>query len=206
MHTHSRVGIVVGTAVAAALGGGAIALAAFSPVDSNGAVNACYSQKNGALRVVAPGSKCSNGEAALVWAQAGVPGPAGPAGPAGALSCADELRILAAVPAFAVTPGCQTSSSPSPAPSTVTLTGVTAAQVGVGQQGTGIVTLSAPAPVDTTVAISSSDPTVATAGNAVVLSGASAGTFTIHGISTGSAVLTATLGADSRTTTVTVTP
>ncbi len=42
----------------------------------------------------------------------GAAGPQGPAGPAGSLSCADELRIQAAVPAFQLSPACVPSVTP----------------------------------------------------------------------------------------------
>jgi hypothetical protein len=51
---------------------------------SDGVVNACYSKKSGAVRLVKAGKKCNKGEKATSWSQEGPAGPAGPAGPQGA--------------------------------------------------------------------------------------------------------------------------
>src|SRR5438046_811398 len=52
------------------------------------AVNACYSKKTGAVRIITSG-RCKSAEYAITWnksaaGQAGKPGPPGPHGPAGA--------------------------------------------------------------------------------------------------------------------------
>ena len=217
MNRHSRVSIVIGTAVAAAVGGGAVALAAFSPVDGSGQISACYSQKNGALRVVTPGGKCATGESPLMWAQKGVPGPsgatgaagaAGPAGPAGSLGCADELRILAAAPAFAVRPTCLPSPAPSASNVVPALAAVspvqTAVIVGSVNVPVATVALTAPAVGDTTVTVTSGSTGVLTVGNATVPSGQTTATVLGSAVSAGSSLLTATLGTDTKTTSVTV--
>ena len=210
--------VVAGTAVAV-LGGGAIALAAFSPVDSaTGAISSCYSQKSGALRVVAPGAKCANGESPLAWAQQGVPGPSGaagpsgapgPAGPAGSLSCADELRILAAAPAFAVTPQCLPSPAPTASSALPTLASISPLQtspvVGGNNVPVATVTLTAPALSDTTVAVTSGSSSVLSVSSVTVPTGQTTAAVLGNPLSAGTAILTATLGADpSKTTSVTV--
>jgi hypothetical protein len=89
MLTRSRLAVVVGATTAGVLGAAAVAVAAISPVGSDGTITGCFSQKNGALRVVNAGASCATGETALKWAQQGPAGPvgatgaAGPAGPAG---------------------------------------------------------------------------------------------------------------------------
>jgi hypothetical protein len=50
--------------------------------DSGGVIHACYSDSNGALRLV-DGATCKSHETALSWNTQGVPGPVGPQGPAG---------------------------------------------------------------------------------------------------------------------------
>ena len=46
-------------------------------------INACYSDRNGALRIVVDSSACSKSETYISWNQAGPSGPQGPAGPTG---------------------------------------------------------------------------------------------------------------------------
>ena len=203
MRTWQRVGTVaVGAAVVAA-GGGAVALAAFSPVDAQGQVHSCYSTKNGALRVVAPGSRCSGSELPLVWGQRGPAGPAGaagPQGPAGALDCADELRILAAAPSFEVSPACAAPPPPDDGED-VALSGfdvasVTVAVGGVTEIG---VLLTAPAAHDTVVSLTVLDGTVASVRGGVVPAGQSRGAVLVDGVAPGSTTLTAGLGGASDT-------
>jgi hypothetical protein len=204
----SRIVLVVGTALAAAVGGGAVALAAFSPVDGSGQINACYAQKNGALRVVVPGARCSNGESSLLWAQQGVPGPAGPAGPAGTLSCADELRIAAAAPAFAVTPSCAPTPTPTASTAAPALASITPAQPtlvpGALNVPVATVALTAPAAGDTTVQVTSASTGVVVVGSATVPSGQTSAAVLGSTLAAGTSVLTATLGTDTKSTTVTV--
>lgn len=70
--------VVVGlVAAAAAVGRGAQA-------DAGPAINACYSLKDGTLRVVAPGQACGKGEQSLQWNLAGPKGDPGAPGAAGA--------------------------------------------------------------------------------------------------------------------------
>ena len=214
MNTLTRTSTVVAAACVAVAAGGAVALAAFSPVNtSTGEISSCYSQKNGALRVVAPGAKCAAGEAALLWAQrgpTGLTGAAGPTGPAGTLSCADELRIQAAVPAFAVTPACAPTGTPTtaPTPAAITLTGFTATAgpivIGSSNVAVATITLSAPVATDTTVTVTSSAPSVLTVANVTIPVGQSSAVVQGNAVSVGTAQLTATLGSDTKTASVTV--
>jgi hypothetical protein len=223
MNRKSRISIVIGGAVAVAVGGAAVALATFSPVDGNGQINACYAQKNGALRVVTPGAKCAAGETSLLWAQQGVPGPsgppgvagpAGPTGPAGSLSCADELRIAAAAPAFALTPSCLPTPSPTPSPSASSalpaLGTISPVQGKLVPNSTNVpvatVTLTSPAVGDTTVQVTSSNQGVLMVTATTVASGQTSAQVLGNTLSVGSTVLTATLAGDTRTTSVTVSP
>jgi hypothetical protein len=75
--------IIVASAVAVAIGGGAIAYASIP--DSKGVIHGCYTVKGGALRVIdtAKGQTCATGQHALNWNQKGPQGPPGPPGPAG---------------------------------------------------------------------------------------------------------------------------
>ncbi|MFY9580509.1 MAG: hypothetical protein WAQ33_14445 [Gaiellaceae bacterium] len=54
--------------------------------DSNGIIQGCYANKDGALRVIDPATSqtCLNKETAVTWNQTGPQGPVGPRGPAGA--------------------------------------------------------------------------------------------------------------------------
>lgn len=82
-------GRVVGTAMALALGAGAVAMAAIP--DGSGTIHACYAatahgrDQQGAVRVIDParGQACASNEAALNWNTTGPRGPQGPAGPTG---------------------------------------------------------------------------------------------------------------------------
>ena len=212
--------VAVTGVAAVAFGSGAVALAAFSPVDTSGAISGCYSQKNGSLRVVSPGARCANGEAPLTWQQQGQPGPigpsgaagpAGPAGPAGRLSCADELRIRAAAPEFVVSPTCTSTPAPSPtsttAPAAVTLTGITAlSPVVIGDLAPGAqVTLSGPAAADTFVPVTSSTGVATVDGGGVTVPmGQTSAPVMLWGVAEGATTLTAALGAQSFTATATV--
>src|SRR3954464_11967070 len=72
-------------ALAVALGGGAFAVGAIPA--RNGTVNACFSTRTGALRVVdSKKRKCRKGERAIAWSQrgpAGAPGAKGAPGTSG---------------------------------------------------------------------------------------------------------------------------
>lgn len=46
-------------------------------------INACYSKKDGALRIVSDASQCAKHESFISWNQVGPAGPAGPQGPEG---------------------------------------------------------------------------------------------------------------------------
>jgi len=83
-------GILVGLALA---GGGAFAAQEISSIiGPDGTISACYSLRNGALRVVDQGTACAKGESTIEWNQQGptgpqgVTGPPGPPGPAGTVS------------------------------------------------------------------------------------------------------------------------
>jgi hypothetical protein len=83
-------GVLVGIALA---GGGAFAAQEISSIiGPDGTISACYSLKNGSLRVVDPGTACARGESTIQWNQQGptgpqgVTGPPGPPGPAGTVS------------------------------------------------------------------------------------------------------------------------
>lgn len=68
--------------IAVVLAAGGFAVAAIP--DGNGKVNACYSKKTGALRVVSSSKKkCRRGERKLSWSQKGPAGPTGPKGASG---------------------------------------------------------------------------------------------------------------------------
>lgn len=71
--------VMASIAVFLALGGGAYA--ASSLVGSNGILHGCYAKRNGALRLVPPGRRCSGRELAVTLDAIG---PAGPKGPGGA--------------------------------------------------------------------------------------------------------------------------
>ncbi len=99
-----------------------------------------------------------------------------------------------------------------PQPGTVALTAlsVASASVNAGGTTTGTVTLSAPALADTVVSLGSSSPTASVPASVVVAQGASSASFVLSGFGVVrdqravSAVITATLGANSRSATVTV--
>lgn len=70
--------------VIAGVGGTAWAVATVaSIVGSDGVIHGCYTERTGALRVVAPGTACDRGEQAIEWNQQGPQGATGPQGPAG---------------------------------------------------------------------------------------------------------------------------
>jgi hypothetical protein len=80
--TRVRLGALVALAVACTAGG--IAYAAIP--DGGGAINGCYSNKDGTLRVIdsAAGQSCdTKKETAISWSHTGPQGIAGPAGPQG---------------------------------------------------------------------------------------------------------------------------
>lgn len=68
-------------ALVGVIGAGAFATA--SVVGPDGEIQACYSKKSGALKVM-KGKKCKKGEKKITWAQEGPQGPQGPGGQAGA--------------------------------------------------------------------------------------------------------------------------
>src|SRR3954467_4900168 len=67
---------------AALLAGGAMAVGAIP--SSNGTINACYSKKTGAMRIVDVKEKCGKKETRLTWNEKGVKGDSGAAGATGA--------------------------------------------------------------------------------------------------------------------------
>ena len=67
---------------AALLAGGAMAVGAIP--SSSGTINACYSKKSGAMRIVDTKEKCGKKETRLTWNEKGVKGDAGATGAAGA--------------------------------------------------------------------------------------------------------------------------
>lgn len=70
--------------VAVALATSLVTAGAWATIpDGSGAINACYSKANGALRVVEQASDCRAGETGLIWNQRGRTGDTGPQGPAG---------------------------------------------------------------------------------------------------------------------------
>ena len=125
-------GVVFGVVLGTVLTGGYAASAATTTNPTS--VNACRDKLTGLLVVPdAKASGCRSWETPLSWGivgpagapgaagaagpagatgpagRAGEAGPVGPAGPTGApggLSCADELRIAAALPSFAVSASC----------------------------------------------------------------------------------------------------
>ena len=62
---------------------GAGAFATAEVINKDGEIQACYSKKSGALKVM-KGKKCKKGTKKIVWAQEGPQGPEGPGGQAGA--------------------------------------------------------------------------------------------------------------------------
>jgi hypothetical protein len=70
-------------AVFVALGGGAYAAVSSTP-GAGGVIHGCYAKRNGALRLVATGRKCSKRERAIAFNQVGPAGSRGLSGPAGA--------------------------------------------------------------------------------------------------------------------------
>lgn len=75
-------GTVLGAlAVVLALGGGAVA----AIPGSDGSVSACYSTKNGSVRIIdaEAGATCKSKERSITWNQTGPPGPQGDRGPSG---------------------------------------------------------------------------------------------------------------------------
>jgi hypothetical protein len=92
----------------------------------------------------------------------------------------------------------------------LTTVSVASTTVTAGGTTTGTVTLSAPAPVDTVVSLSSSNVTASVPGSVVVAQGASSASFALSGFAVVrsqrslNAVITATLGGNSRSVTVTV--
>ncbi len=86
--------VAVGIAAAALVAGGTAwaAQTIASIVAADGTINGCYSEKDGALRVVAPGAACRTKEQPIHWSRQGqkgatgargATGPAGPRGPKG---------------------------------------------------------------------------------------------------------------------------
>ena len=78
--------VLVGTSVAVAVVAiGATGMAVASVPDPTAAINACYSTRNGTLKIVDPstGQACGTNERPLTWNVQGVPGLVGPTGPAG---------------------------------------------------------------------------------------------------------------------------
>ena len=73
-----RFATVLGVLVSALLVGG---FTTASAADPGGVIHGCTQDKDGTLRVLAPGAACPKGYSALDWNAAG---PAGPAGPVGA--------------------------------------------------------------------------------------------------------------------------
>jgi hypothetical protein len=89
----ARLGAVV---AAAGLVAGGIAYAAIP--GSGGAINGCYSNKDGTLRVIDPASQSCDAkkETAISWSQTGpqgIAGPAGPQGPIGAIGAAGPAGV-----------------------------------------------------------------------------------------------------------------
>ena len=73
--------VIVAVALFAALGGGAYAM---NFIGADGTINGCVSKKNGALRVLKPGKKCSRKATALTWNERGPKGATGAQGSTGA--------------------------------------------------------------------------------------------------------------------------
>lgn len=78
--------------------GGVLGGIAYASIpDSGGVINACYSKKGGALRVIdtGTGETCNTRtEIAVGWNQAGTPGPPGPAGTARAWASIGPAGVI----------------------------------------------------------------------------------------------------------------
>ena len=79
--TRMRV-LITGLVTTALLTVAAIVAVASIPA-SDGTINGCYKNGNGALSVIDSAATCPNGTTPLNWNQTGLQGPAGPEGPAG---------------------------------------------------------------------------------------------------------------------------
>lgn len=128
----------------------------------------------------------------------GLQGPVGPQGPAGGLSCADEQRIAAAVPAFQVSPTC--------APVALARLDVPAALT-VGGTGTLSVVLSGAATAPVQVDLQVLNPHVDLAAfQLVVPVGATSASTTLTGTSEGTSTVRALAGEVQLSQDVTVLP
>jgi len=76
--------LVSGFIVGAVVAGGSIAMASI-PDSGSGVISACYTTKNGAIRIIdyQAGKRCERGEILLTWNQSGPQGLQGPAGATG---------------------------------------------------------------------------------------------------------------------------
>lgn len=77
---NKRLTVVAAVALGAIVGTGWASGAIGSIVGTDGAVNGCYKQQNGQLRVVASGEACGPSELPLQWSQKGPRGGTGPQG------------------------------------------------------------------------------------------------------------------------------
>ena len=213
-------GVVFGVVLGTILTGGYAASAATTANPTS--VNACRDKLTGLLVVPdAKASGCRSWETPLSWGvvgpagaagpagatgqagpagKDGAAGPAGPAGPAGApggLSCADESRIAAALPSFAVSPSCAPpvddgGGAPVPA---LLMTWNLPATITVGEQAGGQITLSAAVDHDVHISIVADDSTALEIPDAFVPAGHTSANFQMIGLRAGVHVtLTATAG------------
>jgi hypothetical protein len=216
-------GLVFGVVLGTILTGGYAASAATATNPTT--VNACRDKLTGLLVVPdAKASGCRTWETPLSWGtvgpagpagaagaagpagatgqpgRAGEAGPAGPAGPPGEpgrLSCADELRIAAASPSFAVSASCTPPADGgggAPVPALLMAWNLPAT-IAVGDWVGGQITLSAAVDHDVQISIVADDPTALEIPDAFVPAGQTSANFQMTGLRAGAHVtLTATAG------------
>ena len=213
-------GLVFGVIVGTTLTGGYAASAATTTNPTT--VNACRDKLTGLLVVPdAKSSGCRTWETPLSWGtvgpagaagaagpagmagqrgpagEAGPAGPAGPAGEPGRLSCADELRIAAALPSFAVSASCSPPADGgggAPVPALLMAWNLPAT-IAVGDWAGGQITLSAAVDHDVHISIVADDPTALGIPDAFVPAGQRSANFQLTGLRAGAHVtITATAG------------
>ena len=122
---------LAGAAVATIVVSGSLAIAAI-PHSTTKVITGCYLKTTGTLRVIdkQANKTCKTTEIELSWNQQGNPGLPGasitgpkgdPGSPGVSMSCANELALKQAVPAFALTPACEPPPPPPPPSSSTQL-------------------------------------------------------------------------------------
>jgi hypothetical protein len=93
-----RAGVTIAIGIGLAGSGAWAAQEISSIIGPDGTINGCYSQRNGALRVVDAGTPCAKGESPIQWNQQGPPGTQGPPGPPGPKGDTGTISSLNGVP------------------------------------------------------------------------------------------------------------